>query len=275
LKEAFIKIYEKELEGKLYKDCLIEYVKTLIDFYEELYDESKKKFLMLLKKHSFEALLKAEDYYNPTVTLYHGAGEYKFYGTIDDGGAVFPSDEEIGVIVPVMLHQSSSCRFTESIIDEVRDWEVQIKTSVVYTWLSLMWQDLKGYQYGTKVATLENSVIRVFVFNDLSWEEHSAFNSDHQKTEFKNRYFKRDLLASEIYARVNLTRSGYSHKHYYRKFKSEGSSVEFFIGSDYVFKKKDASGLEETKFENIRELKRWLKIETDKLILSGFEEIVY
>ena len=275
MREEFIKIYNKELDGQPYKECLLDYVKKVIGFYELHHEASKQKFQFLLEKYSFEALQKADEYHNPTVSLYHGAGEYKFFGCIDDGGAVFPSDEEIGIIVPELSYWHSDCKLSDHLKEEVSNWESQINTSIVYTWLSLIWQEIEGYKYGTKVATLENSVIRIFVFNDLCWQDQTDYKEVANKSNFIERHFKRNLSIPEIYSRVNLSSGYFTYTCNYRKFKLQNSVIEFLIGSDYVFVRRDGSGLEENAFDSARKLQSWLKKEADVLIQSGYQETTY
>jgi hypothetical protein len=212
MKKDLLEILNKELNGSKVKDDVIKLSENLIDFYESNRAKSTDKFKRFLNKYNFETISTFSEYPEyPQITLFHGSGGLEFWPVIDYEGGVTDRDESIGTIVKEPPYDKSEYwlnddNYEGEIKDEIIEWNWEIHRRVVFVWLCTIWQEIKGYEYGIVVKTLENNSVRQFIFNDLSWDNLSIYASYNDKTKRLKRHFENDLSIREINQNIKKRR---------------------------------------------------------------------
>src|SRR6056297_8537 len=212
MKKELLNILNLELNGSSVKDDVIKLSENLIEFYESNRIESSNKFKRTLEKYNFETMSNFSEYPEyPHVTLFHGSGGLEFWPVIDYEGGVTDTDESIGTIIKEPPYDETEYwlnddEYEDQLKDEIIEWNWEIHRRVVFVWLSTIWQEIKGYDYGIVVKTLENNSVRQFVFNDLAWDNISKFSYYNDKSTRLERYFENDLTIKEINERVKKVR---------------------------------------------------------------------
>lgn len=207
MKKELSDILSTEYQHLPYRSDLDGLVSDLIDFYEDNRAEATEKFRKLLEKYNYNTIPGFSEYeLYPTVTLFHSSGDLEFWAVIDYEGDVTDMDEEIGTIIgdpPFFLNND---KYNIGGQDEIYDWHWKLRDRIVFVWLTTIWQNIKGYDYGILVATLENNSCRRFIFNDLAWDRQSVFSSYNDRSKPLGRHFDRDLTILEINGRVRRVR---------------------------------------------------------------------
>ena len=212
MEKELLEILNEEIKGSKVKGDVMTLAKNLINFYEINRAESKAKFRRTLEKYNFETISIFSEYPEyPHVTLFHGSGGLEFWPVIDYEGGVTETDESIGTIIKEPPYDKSEYwlnddSYDEQLKDEIIEWNWKIHQRVVFVWLSIIWQEIKGYDYGIVVKTLENNSVRQFIFNDLSWDNLSLFTQYNDKKARLKRHFKNDLTVKEINERIKKRR---------------------------------------------------------------------
>jgi hypothetical protein len=251
---------------------MLNYCSDLIDHYESIRPETTRKFRKLLEKYNYDTIPVFAEYPEyPHVTLMKSIGELKFCAVIDYEGGVTGMDDEIGIIgsAPDFYYEDESGM-------EDRSWEFH--TNIVFTWLATIWQEIKGWEYGIVVKTLENNSVAVFVFNDLACDQLSEYVHYNDKTKRLSSFFKTDLSVLEIYSRVSLEE--YPHdlaKSSRYCFRKDNERKEMTVKGNETEEKY----LRETQMEPISEIKihknpvearRYVMATTKNWIEEGFRE---
>jgi hypothetical protein len=204
MEKELLDILRLELIDSKVKDDVMNLSENLIEFYKSNRAESANRFKLTLEKYNFESIPDFSEYPEyPQVTLFHGSGQLEFWPVIDYEGGVTNMDESIGTIIKEPPYDKSEYWLNDDdyvgeLKDEIIEWNWEIHRRVVFIWLSTIWQEIKGYEYGIVVKTLENNSVRQFIFNDLKWDNLSIYTSYNDKTNRLKRHFENDLSIKEI-----------------------------------------------------------------------------
>ena len=208
MKKELLKILNSELKDSIVKDDVIKLAENLINFYASNETDSKAKFKRTLEKYNFESISVFSEYAEyPQVTLFHGSGGFEFWPVIDYEGGVTNRDESIGAIVKEPAYDNpdywlNDRDYEDLIKDEVIEWNWEIHRRVVFVWLSTIWQEIKGYECGIVVKTLENNSGKQFIFNDFEWDNLSKYANHNDKSVRLKRHYTKDLSVEEINEKV-------------------------------------------------------------------------
>ena len=212
MKRELIEILQFELSKSKVKDDVLKFSENLIEFYESNRNNTKDKFKKTLIKYNFETIPTFSEYPEyPQITLFHGSGGLEFWPVIDYEGGVTDIDESIGTIIneppfgepKYWLNEDN---FSSEFKDEIIEWNWDIRRRIVFIWLSTIWQEIRGYDYGIVTKTLENNSVRQFIFNDLAWDNLSEYSNFNDKSVRLKRHFDNDLSVKEINERVKKVR---------------------------------------------------------------------
>ncbi len=203
MKKELLKIFEIELADSQVKEDVLLFAENLIDFYQDKRKESSEKFKKTLEKYNFDTISSfSESSEYPYVTLFHGSGGLEFWVVIDYEGGVSGIDKEIGTIVEEPIFWLDDDKYPDNLKDEVMKWNWELKERIVFIWLSSIWQEINGYDYGIVTKTLENNSVRQFIFNDLAWDSSSEYTNYNNKNKRLERHFDNDLSIAQINERV-------------------------------------------------------------------------
>ena len=203
MKKELLEIFEIELTDSQIKEDVLLYAENLIDFYQDKRKESSKKFKKTLDKYNFETISSfSESSEYPSVTLFHGSGGLEFWTVIDYEGGVSAVDKEIGTIIEEPDFWLNDEKYQDNLKDEVIEWNWELRGRIVFVWLSTIWQEVNGYNYGILTKTLENNSVRQFIFNDLAWDSLSDYANYNDKNKRLERHFDNDLSIAQINERV-------------------------------------------------------------------------
>lgn len=212
MKNELLEILKIEFNDSRVKEDLIKLSENLINYYEINRTQSENKFKQTLDKYNFETIaIFSESPEYPSVTLFHGSGGLEFWPVIDYQGGVSNTDESIGSIIKEPPFEKSEYWLNDNDYEDhlkeeiiVSSWEIHRR--IVFVWLSTIWQDIKGYDYGILVKTLENNSVKQFIFNDLSWDNLSYYSNYNNKEERLKKHFQTNLTVKELNERVKKKR---------------------------------------------------------------------
>jgi len=203
MKKELAAILSTEYQHLPYRSDLDGLVSDLIDFYESNRAEATEKFKKMLEKYNFNTIPVFSEYeLYPTVTLFHGSGQLEFWPVIDYETNVTKTDKEIGTIVEEPPFWLNDENYDVAIQDEIIRWNWNLRNRIVFVWLSTIWQNIKGYDFGILTATLENNSCDRFIFNDLAWDGQSVFGDYNDLSKPLGRHFDRDMTITEMNDRV-------------------------------------------------------------------------
>lgn len=103
------------------------------------------------------------------------------------------------------------------------------QTTLFYTWIAYLWQEVEGHRCGLKAKTVENNSIEQFSLNDFLVDHFSAFiayDRDNKPPRIDN-LFPRKLTIVELFLRVS--HGAYPHdayKNHWRYFEKEDEFSE-------------------------------------------------
>ena len=203
MKRELLRIFEIELKNSQVKEDVLLFAENLIDFYENKRKSASQKFKWTLEKYNYETISsfsKCSEY--PAVTLFHGSGGLEFWTVIDYEGGISDIDKEIGTIVEAAEYWLNDDNYQDHLKEEVMKWNWELKDRIVFIWLSSIWQEISGYNYGIVTKTLENNSVRQFIFNDLAWDNSSQYVNYNDKSKRLKRHFDNDLSIAQINDRV-------------------------------------------------------------------------
>lgn len=212
MKDELLEIFNNEFNDSPVKDDLIVLSENLINYYQSNRAEAKRKFLQMLTKYNYETIEVFSEYPEyPHVTLFHGSGGLEFWPVIDYEGGVTDTDESIGSIIKEPPYEKSEYWLNDNdyeahLKDEIIEKSWELHRRIIFVWFCTIWQEIKGYDYGIVVKTLENNSVKEFIFNDLAWDNLSIYTNYYNKSERLNRHYQDDLTIRELNDRVKKVR---------------------------------------------------------------------
>ena len=187
-----------ELEGNPLQQQLCSYAGNLLHFYEENRIASTQRFQKALLK--YRDIEKSPEY--PHLTLFTGSGIHEYRICLDYDGSITDDDEEIGVIV---AHSEIGGDYEPATEEEEYVWvdeSYALHRRIVLTWLADIWQEIKGYDHGLVVKTLENSSAREFFFNDMAADDDSEYFMFNDASTPVEPHFSDDFSVVALFDRI-------------------------------------------------------------------------
>ncbi len=272
MKEELLNIYNEEIKDLSIKALLLTYVEDICDSYNNQTKVTKDKLTNIFKTFSTNTD-RFSSYENPGIILYHGADSYKVTVCTGDSFDFIEDLAEFGTVVLDLVNWGNDVRSKVNIENQEKceNWLSQIRTSIFYTWLSSIWFEIDGQNYDIILSTCENSVIREFVFNDMSWMAYSNYQP-FTKRKIEHFKFGRPLSILEIYRRINLGSGFYWYKCEHRKFFSNSRIIDMMIGDVNVFVKEQGQEIQEYIFNDKIERNQWIKCKADEMLLADMVE---
>lgn len=277
MKTEILHLISKQLHSKSYKDDVVKFSSDLINFYESQRDNTTRKFIKFLEKYNFETMSDFSEYPEyPHVTLFHGSGGLEFWPVIDYEGGVTGQDEEIGTILTEPSIYLNEEIYDQDVQDEIIDLGYGLRHSIVFVFLSTIWQKIEGYKYGILVKTLENNSVRQFIFNDLSWQDLSEYGYYNNKEKRLTKFFNRGLSVYELLQRINSDTypvNPYLNK--WRKFENQHSHIELAGWGNEVGIRQNSNSLSVIDKVTLKDRLLWEHSKSNELINEGYKEVFY
>ena len=199
------KIISKSLETNRLKEDLIFNANNLIDYYEENRKEITSKLKVVLQKYNSETIGKFSKNNEEEISIAfcNSIGELSFDVILlfDNGGEI--DDELREIIKDPNVHVEPAF---ESIEDEYfyTDKIAEVYSSIFYTYLCSIWQEIKGNDYGIVFLTLENNSATKFFLYDYAWENESVFKKWNSKINSRHEINATLLTTKDIFERVSV-----------------------------------------------------------------------
>jgi hypothetical protein len=156
------------------------------------------------------------------------------------------------------------------------------ETSLFYSWIGYIWQEIEGWECGLKIYTIENNSIAMFLLNDFLRQDFSSINTNNLETapKYYGRYFQRDLSLIELFLRANQNGYPFSpYRNYWRYFEKDSLYYEmcfynfkigFRQGAKYAQSKDEFYKISE--FSSTKDALIEITKQTNTLLFDGWSE---
>ncbi|WP_010136306.1 hypothetical protein [Ochrovirga pacifica] len=271
MKKEILEIFENKYSDKKYLNELLKYVNEYFELVDKQYEYTKTQLETLLKKYNFNTIPIFSEYPEyPAVILFKGVDSWTLSPAIDYEGGISDTDNEIGIIF------NDPEFYPDLENEELNELRWSINTKIILVWLSNIWFEIEGSNFGIVLKTLENNSVSQFVFNDLAWDDLSNFSNHNDKVNPIESFFKSKPSIIDIFQRVSLeTYPVYPYYNRWRYFKKENIIKEFVCYGNETGLKNSTDNIENLKIVEHKTLLDTLKFEleqTNNLVNDGFVE---
>ena len=269
MKQQLTDILTKTYSAHPLANDILDFGTKLIAALEEAREQTVKRLRALMDKYNFDSMPLFSEYAEyPAVTLFKGIDEWTLYPVIDYEGGVTGTDQEIGVIFtdPGIYPE-------KDMLDEL-GWELREK--IILTWISKLWFDIKGYECGLVVKTLENNSSASFFLNDLAWQDFSSISRYNDKSKRLSPCLNTTPDILTIYQRVSLKPYPvYPYINRWRYFKKGNEIIEFVRYGNETGEGHSGSGdLQLKQHPSLSATMKYEMQRTLELSIAGYEEFL-
>jgi hypothetical protein len=186
--------------------------------------ESQDKLMFVKGKYNFENRqhifpIPANDTH---LEFWRGSGEYNVAVSLADKTGFYDIDKEFGIIIPEWPYDN----FEKNEDETEQERYFKIADNLFYSWMSFIWQTIKGYEIQLAVKIIENNSSSIFSLNDFAWHDLSNFISFNEPVAPRKRFFTRDLALAEIYSRADIKYRFSKFPEHYRIFSKNDNLKE-------------------------------------------------
>ena len=210
-------------DSKILNQDEIHDIEQYVSYFNSLSTSTKSILLEIKNKYKYSnygQFLK-EPYYDTFLEFCRNTGSYRTSVIISDSGG-FNNDYD-----PDFIYFIDELDYKKlNIITDGNNITHKILSNLFTTWMSVMWQDIKGHEIAMKVGIDEHGYF--FSLNDFAYYDLSNFATFDKSLKPIDRFFNRDLSTMELYSRADLTYSAIEPT-WERKLSKESKVKTFFI----------------------------------------------